>query len=133
LPPHPVHVPLPLQTMFVPQAVPAAANTTPQVLFMHVAVAHGPVPGQTLPQAPQFWGLLASAVSQPSAGLPLQSPNPALQDCSTQAPLTQAAVALGKLQWAPQAPQLLTSVWRLTQVPLQAVWPDGHWVAQKPL
>jgi hypothetical protein len=39
-PPHGVHVPLPLQTKLPPQAVPAAANTTPQVLFVHVAVEH---------------------------------------------------------------------------------------------
>jgi hypothetical protein len=132
-PPHAVHVPLPLQTMFVPQAVPAAANTTPQVLFVHVAAEHGPLPGQTLPQAPQFWTLPESGVSQPSAGLPLQSPNPWLQDCSLHVPLIQVAVALGKVQWLPQVPQLLTSVMRLTQVPPQAVWPEGHWVTHTPL
>lgn len=30
------------------------------------------------------------------------------------------------VQAFPQPPQLLTSVRRLTQVPLQVVWPSGH-------
>ena len=35
-------------------------------------------------------------------------------------------------QTLPQAPQLLTSVLRLTQVPLQAAWPAGHGLTQWP-
>jgi hypothetical protein len=131
-PPHAVHVPLPLQTMLVPQAVPAAANITLQVLLVHAAAEHGPFPGHTLPHAPQLFGSVRG-VSQPSAGLVLQSPKPWLQDCSLQVPLVQVAVALAKLHWRPHAPQLLTSAMRLTQVPLQTVWPDGHCVTHTPL
>jgi hypothetical protein len=90
------------------------------------------LPGQTLPQAPQLFTSVRG-VSQPSSGLLLQSPKPWLQDCSLQAPLIQVAVALAKLHWKPQAPQLLASVMRLTQVAPQAVWPEGHWVTHTPL
>jgi hypothetical protein len=78
---HVVHVPF-TQAMFVPQTVPLGSGLEPQVLFAHVAVAHGLLFGQTLPQVPQFWGLVAVLVSQPSAGLLLQSAKPALQATS---------------------------------------------------
>jgi hypothetical protein len=129
---HVVHVPF-TQAMFVPHTVPLGSGLEPHVLFAHVAVAHGLLFGQTLPQAPQFWGLVAVLVSQPSAGLLLQSAKPALQATSWQVPPLQAPVPLAKLHWWPQAPQLLTSVSRLTQVLPQAVWPEGHWVTHTPL
>src|SRR5262249_19874789 len=48
---------------------------------------------QTFPQCPQLFELVLRLVSQPSAGLPLQSPQPALQN-QPQLPLLQKAVAL---------------------------------------
>jgi len=103
-----------------------------QALFVQAVVVQALPPGQTLLHAPQLLGSLETAVSQPSAGLALQSAKPALQDTSVHVPFVQVAVAWAKLQWLPQAPQLLTSVLRLTQVPLQAVWPEGHWLKHWP-
>ena len=61
------------------------------------------------PQRPQLPGSLRRSVSQPSAGSPLQSSQPARQTRS-QRPLAQAAVALGRRGHAlPQAPQFRTS------------------------
>ncbi len=43
---------------------------------------------------------------------------------------TPAAQAVPAPQTRPQAPQLLLSAWRLTQLAPHAVWPEGH--AQEP-
>ncbi len=52
-------------------------------------------------------------------------PNPALQ-LMPHAPAEQKAVPLVALQTCPQVPQLLGSMFRSLQVPLQLVWPDGQ-------
>lgn len=73
-----------------------------------------------LPQAPQLPALVVRFTSQPSDATVLQSPNPLLQLAMAQAPATQAAVALGRLQAREQPPQLETSVRVLTSQPLDA-------------
>jgi hypothetical protein len=88
---------------------------------------------QTRPQAPQLLGLFVRFVSQPSAGLLLQSAKPKLQLAIAQVPPEHTMVALGAAQTRPQAPQLLTSVPVFTQVPLHTTWPGGHCVVQVPL
>lgn len=55
-------------------------------------------------QAPQCVSVL-SWVSQPLAALPSQFPYPALQVPSKHVPVLQLAVAFGRLQETPQAPQ----------------------------
>jgi hypothetical protein len=73
-------------------------------------------------QPPQF-AIVLSCVSQPFAGLPSQSPNPALQ-VLRQTPSAQLTwEALVPWQATPQSPQLLTLVFVLTQLPLQLVSP----------
>jgi hypothetical protein len=49
-----------------------------------------------------------------------------LQEATTHWPLTQPAVPFATLHALPQAPQLLTSVCRLRQVPPQLVCPLGQ-------
>jgi hypothetical protein len=58
--------------------------------------------------------------SQPSAGLPLQSPQPLSQEAIAQDPLVQAADAWLRLHALPHPPQWLTLVWVLISQPLLA-------------
>jgi len=64
-------------------------------------------------------------LSQPSPALLLQLPKPALQ-ATWQAELTQEGVAFVVEQALPQPPQLAVSAARFSQIPLHAVWPEGH-------
>ena len=82
--------------------------------------------GQALPQVPQLEVELRG-VSQPSAMLPLQSPQPAVQ-AYWQTPLAQpCTVALvGATQFWPQPPQWLVLVLVLTQAVPHRVWPLGQ-------
>ena len=68
-----------------------------------------------MPQAPQLAGLLRLA-SQPSAGLLLQSANPALQEAILHDPVVHEGVAWLVEQALPQAPQLVGLV-RLASQP----------------
>src|SRR3989442_1560875 len=76
--------------------------------------------GQALPQPAQLFGSVRASTSQPSAGLPLQSRKPLLQAKSAQAPPRQPAMAFGRLQVLPQAPQLRASPWSDTSQPFCA-------------
>jgi hypothetical protein len=106
-------------------------------MAVHVNVVQTPAlqlcPGlQTLPHAPQLLTSLFVLISQPSAGLRLQSWKPGLQDWMAQAPDWQAGVALLTEQTRPQPPQFLVSVWVFTQAPLHNVCPAEHDAAQEP-
>jgi hypothetical protein len=74
---------------------------------------------QTCPQVPQLPVSVCRLVSQPLAALPSQLSKPALHAAMTQVPLEQAALALGKAQTCPHDPQLLASLLRSLQLPLQ--------------
>src|SRR5207244_3068532 len=76
---------------------------------------------QLRPHAPQF-AVVVRLVSQPSAGLPLQSANPALQAPIMHTPAEQAdeAVLARLLQLCPQAPQFAVLV-RLVSQPSAAI------------
>jgi hypothetical protein len=52
---------------------------------------------QVAPQAPQLFGLVLMLVSQPSAGLPLQSAKPNEHTAMVQAPPVHDAIAPGRL------------------------------------
>ena len=75
------------------QSPKGAVHEKPQVLPLHVGVALA-APGQTFPQKPQLFASVAGVDSQPSAMLPLQSAEPALQT-AMQVLLTQTPVAEG--------------------------------------
>ena len=84
-----------------------------------------------LPQPPQLPRLVLMFVSQPFAGLPSQSANPAAQVPSWQAPPWQVADAFAKLHALPQPPQLpalvVVSVSQPSAtVPLQLAKPVWH-------
>src|SRR5947207_557600 len=84
-----------------------------QELILHAPVVHTLVACgrlQVLPQAPQLAVLLVRSVSQPSAVWLLQSPKPGRQELTLHAPVVHTLVACGRLQAAPQPPQLLASV-----------------------
>lgn len=88
--------------------------------------------GHTTPQPPQLFtspGSAFNAVSQPSSGLLLQLPNPALH-CGAHDPLAQAVVPLTAAQAWPHAPQLVVVVMSTSQpssgAPLQSHVPAGH-------
>src|SRR5687768_165602 len=53
---------------------------------------------QVTPQPPQLEGLSAVGVSQPSAGSPLQSPQPGRHEVATHAPASQPATAWATAQ-----------------------------------
>ena len=65
--------------------------------------------------------LFVVLTSQPLEATPSQLPKPELQLATWQVLAEQVAVALGRLHAAPQAPQLLTLLVRLRQLPLQFV------------
>ena len=107
-------------------------------------------PLQESPQALQFV-VVPSVTSQPLAGSPSQSANPALQLATAQVPLAQAGVALFRLQALLQKPQWATDVLvfvsqsgfasqsavgaghvDVTQVPPWQVWFALHTLPQLP-
>jgi hypothetical protein len=103
-----------------------ALQVYPHAPAAHVAVALARV-GHTLPQVPQFVGLVAVAASQPLAALRSQSVKPGLQAPAPQTPAVHVAVALaGTGQALPQVPQLERLVAVTAQALPQQVWPLGH-------
>jgi hypothetical protein len=87
------------------------------------------------PHAPQLVALVWVSVSQPFAGLPSQSPAPALH-CGEQTPEAQAVVPAGLVQVLPQVPQLevvLNDVSHpVATLPSQSPNPVLHAIAQEP-
>jgi hypothetical protein len=71
--------------------------------------------------APQFFGSEPRSTSQPSRGSLLQSPHPASQASTWQAPCAHWAVAWAGAQATPHAPQLAVSAAVLVSQPL-ASW-----------
>ena len=63
---------------------------------------------QNTPHAPQLFGSLGSAVSQPSPSSPLQSPKVASQIAMWHCPLVHRGVARGNRQSSPHPPQCAT-------------------------
>lgn len=89
-------------------AQPDEHDTTVQALLAQPSLAFGRL--QAWPHEPQSLTVLVVSTSQPSDATPLQLPHPDAQDATVQALLAQPSLAWGRLQTAPQAPQLLTSV-----------------------
>jgi len=109
----------------------AHANVPP--LPEHTAVA----PEHAVLQPPQV-AACEMSVSQPSAGLPLQSIQPGAHDeaANAQAPAVHDAAPLTcarPLQSLPQTPQLAVSVVTSTHAPSQSVYPALHVEVQAPL
>src|SRR5690242_4245245 len=84
----------------------------------HIAILHWPAAHvgdacgvtQTLLHAPQFMTSSAMSISQPSAGILLQSAKPASHACTAHAPFVHCGVACESMQAMLQAPQLVTVV-----------------------
>ena len=90
------------------------------MLALQVRFALGGV-GQLFPQKPQWFSVVASGTSQPSAGFPLQSPKPESQ-VKPQLPATHVVVELARFGQAfGHEPQCRTSVLRLTSQPSTAL------------
>jgi hypothetical protein len=88
---------------------------------VHTPEEHTVVPlalEQATPHALQLAALVFRLASQPSEATPLQLPKPVLHVPSTQAPPLQLAPALANVQEVPQAPQLVTVVFRFVSQPL---------------
>lgn len=86
-----------------------SSNPAEQEETRQVPDEQSPLPdagAQTEPQLPQSLSVL-SGVSQPLASIPSQFDQPALQVSSSQLPVEQEVVALGRLQAVPHVPQLL--------------------------
>src|SRR5437868_5001145 len=115
---------MPVQQTWLPGQVPVKL---PQV---HWPLTQLSPLEQAWPQAPQLPGVLR-AVSQPSAGLLLQSPKPARQTKPHAPPLHTAIALTGGVQTPPQAPQLLM-VFREVQTPPQHPKPAAHVTPQPP-
>lgn len=81
-------------------------------------------------QPPHWLGFEVMSTSQPLAGLPSQSPNPALQAAISQTRLVHAAIAFGKEHAVLHAPQCVGSLPRFTHMPLQSVCPGGQTATQ---
>ncbi len=97
------------------------AKPTLQRAMPHTPAEHVPTPfagAQRLLHVPQLPTSVRRSVSQPLAALPSQLPKPALQVPSAHTPPAHVAVALGKLQRLPHAPQLFVSVRTLASHPL---------------
>jgi hypothetical protein len=97
-------------------AKPFAHLATVQVPALHAAVAFARLHAPHLPQ------LLTSVfrfASQPLDALPSQSAKPLAHVPTAHLPALQVGVALARLQTIAQAPQLRTSCWASTHVPLQ--------------
>jgi hypothetical protein len=84
---------------------------------------------QVTPQTAQF-EVVRRLVSQPSEVMPLQLPQPELQEEMAHVPEPQVAVALARLQVEPQLPQLVVVVSEVSQpsvrLPLQSPQPELH-------
>jgi hypothetical protein len=107
-----------------------ALHMIPQTLMAQVGVPL--VPLHAAPQAPQWAGVPVRSVSQPSVATALQLPHPPAQ-VKPQALAVQVATACAGGEHAtPQAPQLDTSVARLTQDPAQYVVGAAQMDAQDP-
>jgi hypothetical protein len=106
---------LPLQSARPVGQVPRAV---PQVAMVHTGTRPGVVVLHTLPQVRQLLTAVLRLVSQPFSAMPSQLPKPELQVPSAQRPLAQVAVALGKLQVLPHAPQWVVLVLVLASQPL---------------
>lgn len=116
------------QTHVEPEQPMPAGQTWPQPpqfaesvsVCVHAPAQQAFVPPQTTPQAPQLlWSLLMST-SQPVLGSLSQSAKPWSHAPIAQAPLPHAAVACGKLQIRPHAPQLVGSLATSTHAPPQS-------------
>jgi hypothetical protein len=75
-----------------------------------------------LPHPPQWAVLTAVLTSQPFTLLPSQSENVPLHETSSHVPVAHEAVAFGRAQATPHAPQLVR-VFRLVSQPF-AYWPS---------
>ena len=93
-----------------------AAQPMPQLPAVQVGVP--PEVEHFVPQALQLLTSVFKLISQPLAGLPSQSANPALQAPMVQVPLLHVAAAFANEHLVLHALQLLTSVFRLTSQPL---------------
>jgi hypothetical protein len=98
-------------------AKPALQDAIAQLDPLQVAVACGVL--HTFPHAPQLLGSLIVLTSHPVDAFWSQSANPVLQAATTQCDALHAAVACVRLHAVPQMPQLLGSLARSAQVPLQ--------------
>lgn len=97
---------------------PAAHDCTWQTPVGQVPVAFAGL--HVLPQLPQF-AVVCVLVSQPSAGLPLQSAQPELHDATPHVVPVHAAVPFAVVHLMPQPPQLFTSSWMTVSHPLPAL------------
>lgn len=70
-----------------------------------------------LVQLPQWAASVVRLISQPFEAVPSQSPNPELHPATAHVPVAHVAVAFGRLQGIPQAPQFV-SVARSVSHPL---------------
>ena len=106
---------------------------------LHARIVHAPAmhaaaacaKEHVVAHVPQCSTLLDVFVSQPFAGLPSQSPKPALHAPRTQAPPLHDALALGNAQAWPQIPQFAALVPRsvsqpFAALPSQSPCPAGH-------
>lgn len=101
-----------LDILQLPQ--PASQVVSVQLPLAHDSEALGSA--QETPHAPQSLVVVVER-SQPSAGIPLQSAQPASQAAIAQPPETHISTACGRLHAMPQPPQLFTSLERLTSQP----------------
>jgi hypothetical protein len=145
-----VRVSQPLAALPSQLAKPALQAVTAQAFAAQALVALASTQGR--PQAPQLADEVASAVSQPSAATPLQSPKPAAQVTTVHPPAEQpATVALASAQTRPHVPQLRGSIVGsvqkvagavphttlgaaqvVRQAPAAQLWPAGHATPQPP-
>lgn len=88
--------------------------------------------GQTLPHAPQFVMLVEGLISQPSAGLLLQSLRGALQTKVQEPPAHTLVAPLAPGQTLPQAPQFIGSFEGFTQAFPHCVEPPAQPIPQAP-
>jgi hypothetical protein len=111
---------LPSQSAYVP-----VHDTTAHAPALQFEIAFGSA--HALPHAPQF-DIVSRLVSQPSAYMPLQSAQPALQLAIEHAEAVQAPVPFATVHTCPHVPQLFASVVRLVvhMPPEQAPNPAGH-------
>lgn len=142
----------PLAALTSQSAKPALQDTREHAPVAHDAVAFARLQG--VPQLPQLLFVLR-LVSQPSLAVPLQSWNPGLHVLRAHDPDAHEAVALGKLQLCPQAPQsvsvfsevshpfavlpsqfaksgLHVPIWQAPPKQLAAALVKAHLVAQRP-
>ena len=118
------------------QLLKPALQEKPHAPLEHVAPAFAGV-GQALPQPPQCATVVRVLVSQPSVGLPLQSPKPMLH-AKLHALLAQVVVALALFgQTFPQKPQFCGSEAGVDShpsgsIPLQLALPAAHTAMHDP-